>query len=350
MSIDVERLFALYTKLFERSIRKFPGTLPVAVTKKNAIHLHYGYLCTLKADGERVFVILVGNVMILHKRDGVTLTFDLSKTFKSCVFDAEYVESANMLLLFDTLVLDEVPAIGLSIEQRVELANYFLSKQTPAQEQRAYAHTFVKTNNIKPIPTSYDWGLTWQLATNGLKVQVKPLYDFHDAHELWNNNKMLPYACDGLIFTRLLNTYVPFTDEPESVLKWKPVITIDFYLSFIANSRVDRDHCLVDSAVRDVTLDPLHTFTHPADERHANYKLLVANDKQQFVCASRCVLDEHESASFDQKIAEFRWDAALNIWIMHGVRDDKKAPNALTTFLSSCNGIIDNLSAHDLVL
>lgn len=351
-AITNDHLMLMYSKMFEQPIRKFPGALPTTVTQTNKILLHYGFLATLKADGVRCFAIVNDDKLILHCRDGALATFQLQTSFKLCVFDCEYVESSNVLLIFDTLVYCEHNAHRLSLEQRSELANHFLNKVVPKDQQHMYANSIVDVENaVTPIPTSYRAGLTWHILNNGPKVQNKPWYNFHDAATLWQHRQMVPYATDGVIFGRLLCTYAPFSENPESAFKWKQDVTIDFLMMFIDDPRRDKCECDADILEKkeDSERSGMQDFLHPKDEWNANYGLFICNERSEFLCVSRIDIHESEKRSFHHKVGEFRWDANERCWLLERTRDDKQMPNNLITTRSSLHSILDNLSIEDLI-
>lgn len=350
--VGSENLMQMYSTIFERRIRKFPGALPTTTTQKNKILLHYGFLATLKADGDRCFAIVNNDVLILHRRDGAITTFSLPTSFKLFVFDCEYVVSSNLLLIFDTLIYAEHAAHRLSLEQRSELANHFLSRIVPKDQRHVYANSIVDLPEVvSPIPTSYCAKVTWHIANGGPKVQNKPWYDFHDAAKLWEYRQMVPYATDGVIFNRLLCTYSPFSENPEAAFKWKPTVTIDFCMVVITdpthdNLECDRDVvCAVDDADRDHMTD----FLHPSDERRANYRLFTCNEHSEFLCVSRIHLHEDTQREHHRKVGEFYWDKTKRRWRLERVRHDKQLPNNFTTTLSSLHSILDNLQIDDLI-
>lgn len=355
MAVGNEELMQMYTSIFEkRRIRKFPGALPTTVTKKNKILLHYGFLVTLKADGVRCFAIINQNKLHLHRRDGAITTFDLPTTFNLHIFDCEFVESNNLLLIFDTLVYKEHPSYRLSLEQRSELANFFLCKIVPKEQQKIYAHTTVNVDyKIEPIPSNYKTDVTWQLTDCGLKIQNKLWYNFHDAETLWKYRNMVPYATDGLIFGRLLCVYSPFSENPESVFKWKPDITIDFMMFRIRDQQ--RQECDIDSEILSLLEEKgtmrqgMNDLLHPRNESRANYRLFTRNEHGDYLCVTRCNLEEDIQGYNDRKVGEFRWDRHSEQWCLELIRDDKHQPNNLTTTIASLNSILDNLSVLDLI-
>lgn len=341
--IDKRQYLDPYCKLFEQRIQKFPGALPVAITKTNKVLLHYGFLCALKADGERVFAIVADTLLVLHYRDGHTTSFELSTKFQSCLFDCEYISKTNTLLIFDTLICNERATTRLSIEQRIEIANFFLSCIVPRQEQGLDSQNMVES--LEPIPTAYKWARVWKIP-NGPCVQCKPLYNFHDVVTLWQDRKELPYPCDGIIFTRLLCAYSPFNQNPESVFKWKPNVTIDFLVMRIQDTTHDQQEgYVVDPAVFETSTEQMIVFLHPRNEKRSNYRLFAINDDCDFVCVSRCHLNDDSNLS--RCVCEFSWQNSR--WALERTRKDKKTPNHLNTVISSFQSILDGITIDDLI-
>ena len=350
MSVANDDLMQMYTSIFEQKrIRKFPGALPTTVTRKNKILLHYGFLVTLKADGDRCFAIIIEKKLFLHRRDGAITSFDLPTSFALHVFDCEFLEHENLLLIFDTLVYAEHAAYRLSLEQRSELVNHFLTKTVPKDQLRQYSYRHVNIPNlITPIASNYNVGTTWQLSDCGLKIENKPWYNFKDAATLWDNRKMVPYGVDGLIFGRLLCVYSPFSENPESVYKWKPEVTIDFMMIATHDNR--RENFEVDKDVLSMLnrdRSGMDQLLHPSDEYRTNYKLYTCNERSEFLCVTRCRLQKDEN--LDRKIGEFRWDKQSRSWHLERIRDDKYLPNNLMTTTSSLESILDDLTVNDII-
>ena len=88
------------THVFDQTINKFPGCLPVSIDYSNVSLLSYGYTCSLKIDGERVFIFLEkDNITILRRsEDFFGTNIMMSDTYS--LFDAELI--GNDIYLFDT--------------------------------------------------------------------------------------------------------------------------------------------------------------------------------------------------------------------------------------------------------
>jgi len=343
------QLFDPYSKLFDRKIRKFPGALPVTLCRDKLPLLRYGYVVATKADGDRVFVVISRNVMMLHRRDGFVRKISLSCTFEhNYLFDAEYVPKCNQLLLFDTLVFANRATIYMSIEQRVELINFFLLKRTP-KEEHSMSHFICSKPDVTPIPTSYQWGLTW--TQENLAIQAKPIYHFKFTVALWKHIRELPYENDGLIFTRLMCGYRPFSEDIDSIFKWKPEHTIDFKIYYRkSHDDIDVDAIQEEASSKFPSLN-IDSFLHPSNQREANHVLFVDHASTK-LCVSFCFLPVSENSKFglchfDDKIGEFAWDAEDGVWNLVRMRPDKHEPNQLFSTLSCFESITHNIQIQD---
>ena len=156
----------------------------------------------------------------------------------------------------------------------------------------------------------------------------------------------LPYESDGLIFTRILCAYTPYTQNKESILKWKPTTTIDFKVCKLKNTYSVQNETL--GLIEDCGYlsreKDFEFFLDPKNQRHANYALLSVHNNDS-VRVSCCVLD---TGVEDGCVAEFSWDDKHKRWQLRNMRPDKQHPNSFVTVLSSFVSLLDNIQVEEI--
>lgn len=326
-----ERLLYTLSVLFHQKIGKFPGALPTSVNLKNASLLSKGYVSALKADGERVFAFIAKNKLVFVWRDMRHKTVILPCTFDYCMLlDGELLIKQNLFLIFDVLIYNGEATIRMDHLQRIELANHFICTKTPTEQRFTYANTIVDGSIL--LPTNYAWGVTWNTGT--LRMQVSPRYAVEDCATLWQRRHELPYACDGVIFTRLWCRYKPFTEDMDAILKWKPCVTVDFMVALNDGSH---EKC------RDVNSE--YTCF---DEKETHNAALLTGVNTTMAVFTTCALDASLLEVCKSQICEFAWDEQARTWIWQRLRLDKITPNTLTTVLSCLTSIKDRVSIKDI--
>lgn len=334
-----ERIFKALSALFGQKLKKFPGTLPVTIDRENQHELRHGFVASLKADGNRNLCILEGNKMRWMKRDKIVITFELTHTFENdFTFDVEWEPKSKMLLLFDTLLFNNINLIGADYLQRISLASHFLNHIVPQAECKSFPQTVI--TDPCPIALGSDLARCWK--TPFCVVQVKPPYYGVDAAKLWNARHQMRYRSDGIIFTRLWCTYKPFSDPNSvSIFKWKPQNTIDF--------RMDK----ITSKNRFVPKEVYHSkfdlFHHPDNESDCNVVLSVQDDAQTLFPFTFARVPDAIMLLCKGQVCEFMWNDDQNIWEFQMVRSDKPGPNYLPTVLSCCRSISQNIQIEELV-
>jgi len=335
-----QHLLETLSLLFNQKISKFPGALPTSVNSNNVELIAKGYVSALKADGDRVFGFLNKDKLVFVWRDMKYKTLTLPCSFTGCyIFDGELLPKQNLFLIFDVLLYNNEPAIRLDHLQRIELANHFICTQTPENQRHTYQNTIVKDDTIAPLPTNYEWGVTWH-CENVIRMQVNPRYAREDVALLWEKRHSLPYGCDGVIFTRLWCCYKPFTEDVQAILKWKPCVTIDFLVQACCEKK---EHSIV--VGKHVPEKDFRTFIHTADARKRNCLLATLVNMTTTVFSS-CVLPPQILDVCKDQICEFAWDDTAHIWIWQRLRMDKTLPNTLNTVLACVTSITDQITVE----
>lgn len=337
-----DKLLTIFSLLFNQKIGKFPGALPTSVNSNNVHLLSKGYVSALKADGERVFCFLSKNKILFLWRDMRYKTLTLPCQFERCfLFDGELLLKQNLFLIFDVLIYDGEVAYRMDHLQRIELANHFICTKTPMEQQFTYANTIVDGITL---PTNYKWGVTWNHnPVSTLRMQVSPRYAVEDCATLWNRRHELPFACDGIIFTRMWCRYRPFTEDVEAILKWKPCITVDFMVMPL-EKRKEEEEKEKASLYETCTQVPLDYVT--CRDNNNNNTMLLASVNNTMCIFGYCNLEEGMLEACKSQICEFAWQE--NAWIWQRLRLDKITPNNVVTVLSCLTSIKDRISIESI--
>jgi hypothetical protein len=257
---------------FPHHINNFPGAQPVALSKEKLPSLLFGYLATLKTDGEREFLWIDGtNVFAINRNLRIWhITSELEPiSTKWMLLDAECVDQ-NFFHAFDLLVYDGKNVCDWDICERMH-----------------FLHVFLTTNNI-PF------------------LSMKPYYSVFDIVAIYKEEQTMPV--DGILFVRRLASYQPFRMEMDNILKWKPIVTLDFFAE--TKEQKTELYCL-----------------------HNNTMYLFATEIWPF------------HWDLDKKIVECKLDVE-NHWNFIRVRTDKNKPNTLEVVESTLKTM--NITLDDL--
>jgi hypothetical protein len=366
-NIKSNHILDIFTNLFERRITKFPGTLPVSLSKETLVLLRYGYVFAVKADGDRVFVLIEGNTMIIIPRDLNIRVFSIDIHHENLfVFDCELLENGE-ILIFDTLVFASVPVTKSCISVRYEYARTFLAKSKkstiiPIHELDKYCipsnfssrhfieiQTVLPEQLVKKLPNDIECLTKSEIIfkkeddTNRhekmpvFKMFAKRIFYFQHVLDVWDRQSLLPYNNDGLIFTRLFQKYTPFRDDKESVIKFKPPdqITCDFLV--LASQKVSKTTYI--SGMPDLM------FTTPSATYKTHNSILLTtpiNFYRPIIIAFANVDD----TTIHGKIAEFGFFETE--WALHRIRHDKTVPNNIETVIKTIENMFDIINVEDL--
>ena len=297
--------------IFKQQINKFPGCLPVSIDYSNVELLSYGYSCSLKSDGDRVFVFIEGdNLLILTRSEQVHGIATFSSPYS--LFDAEIL--GNNIYLFDTLVYKGHNTTKECYVKRIELARLFVHSASSSHA----SSSFSKAAFPSKYPDSY-------MKISNKKIIVKQIYPAHLCKQIWNNRQKDMY--DGLIFMKLLTPYTLFRSSISSVLKWKPseLITIDFLVK-----RRDKEEDILDHV----------------NGVHEKFKVAKGNVGLYVVTITGRLLLVSFAYADEEGIWEFSWNKTG--WYPEKHRSDKKNPNTIETVVKTIRSIEDCITIENM--
>ncbi len=305
------------SQLFQTQIHSFPGALPVSVDHGTIAKVAFGYIFSLKADGNRVFLIFGEGSCFVVERDMQQIkhigTYKTAQDSVWYMFDAEILPRESLILIFDTLVFRSQSIIRLEIGTRLEMAKWFclnclevvqIHKDDPYLKQT--------------LPSNYDFV---SAHLGNFTIRVKPVFTLNHLADIWNNKEKREthnqFPEDGLIFTRRCCQYKPFREDPESVYKWKPLVTLDFYVV-----PFEQKVCITD---------------HPCTCTEGNVMLCTSSKEEPIECFSLATFSSEDLELYCGNITECKWK--LGNWEPMRLRMDKPSPNRLETVLKTLPAI-----------
>ena len=279
--------------IFQCDIKKHPANLPISLTRNHLLHiLPYGYVVSRKADGSRVYLFHYQDMaFLLHRNMEITLlTNENSTEDMFYVFDGELL-SDGRLLLFDTLVYHSMAVIQYDYLQRYEYVRLFCSTG--------------QFRSIPPVPNTVPSRIHFEpVRTIGTTtIMPKPVFTTDKLSVLPTSH----FMSDGLIFTKLRQSYMPYRSAPLSVIKYKLRVdmTIDMYVNNRSLSVLREDGTLEIFAVTDT----------------------------------------------DTRIHKQIWECGLlhEKWVLLKHRTDKVEPNSLHTALATMDNIREDIQLETVV-
>jgi hypothetical protein len=316
-------------------INSFPGTLPVSLSRKMLLrHLPYGYLVSLKADGERAFLFIVQDkqtifhATLLHRDLQLQVLMqnytDLEKHHTVTVFDVEVLQ--DCLLVFDTLVFASHSLVSDDYLFRIECAKRW-THEYRSESVVAISKAMLWTDpSLSAFTPASKFGTNCVVLSAKWHIFVKPVFYTHGLAKMWTYYSAVPsIQKEGLIFTRLLQSYTPFRSNVHSVLKWKVY---------------DRISC--DFKCVQTLCSPVLAESDVPDQyrpQQGNTYLMVVDDSKELVwCKANCALTD--------VIGEFVFrDSA---WHMVKQRADKVHANSKETVENTVRNMQENITFQDL--
>lgn len=212
----------------------FIAASPVTIHRENLLksdiikNVYNKYAVTLKADGERHFLIVHtdGKIYIFNNHFNFIDTGYSDIEWMNTLIEAEYISNINEneLYMYDILFSKGVDVRKLHLmdvqkESRLGLLDQFLQSST-----RKLNIIFNDENSIKIKNKKY----LQSLRNDGSDI-------FQKVKELWDNKKYASFHVDGIIFTPKYEYYPNHGGSWYSLFKWKPenLNTIDFLIKIM---------------------------------------------------------------------------------------------------------------------
>jgi hypothetical protein len=226
---------------------KFIAASPVTIHRENLFHnaniknIYNNYCVTLKADGERHFLIVYssdkdkennGKIFIFNNNFEFLYTGYRDTEWCGTLIEAEYVKDCknNQLYMYDILFSRNEDV------RRKHLIDF--KKDSSKITRLGILDTFFHSKT-RIRDTKYDEKdcIIFMLKKYIQSVRSDGSDIFQKVSELWESKKYVCYNVDGIIFVPKYEYYPMYGGSWFSLFKWKPVElnTIDFLIKIVKN-------------------------------------------------------------------------------------------------------------------
>ena len=322
---------------------KFPGTLPVSLSRSTLplLHgltqsMHSEYIVSYKAEGLRFFLLFlevdsIAYSVLLNRKMEVTCisTTVYRSALAGTLLDVEKLplaDGSSLLLVFDTLAINGNIVTKYHYLWRLELARLFL--HTIAQSEPKLEKTTFSPTHSGMYPSAYaDIRLTTGQSHQGpIRMQVKQVYYMQALATL---SPATHYPSDGLIWTLGASPYTPFRSGLHNVIKWKPLdrITVDF---------------LIQKTTQKVDWQSLSNIPSTFTSSTGDFGLFSIDSKEdQLVLISLVHLIDIRPGVYECAWTNGQWSI-----VQH--RPDKPTPNHLNTVERTIQNIIEAIPLAEI--
>ena len=221
-----------YKQLIGKNYDDFIASNPVALHRINLFkseevpNIYNGYAVTLKADGQRIFLIVYNNGKIYLFNNNFQF-FDTGYKDESWIgtlLEGEYISENNEVYLYDALYsrnqdvrkkyLTDIKDSFKKSGTRLEVLDEFIKSPNRSISENFNEDICIKIKNKKYIQT---------IRNDGTDI-------FQKVNELWATRKYNSFNVDGIIFVPKYEYYPLKGGSWEKLFKWKPplLITNDF--------------------------------------------------------------------------------------------------------------------------
>ena len=320
---DKKELLDQYASLIQQKYAKFIGPLPHTISKaefETGI-LSCNYSVTDKADGLRklLFINSQGKSLLIGRANGNALItgsiYVGTIGQKNTVYDGELIElipGKYEYHIFDCVYSNGDDVRNLDLISRLKLVN---TTKSPGSSS---------SSSIKRSPKF----------KSSIGLYKKKFYVndnesmYTHAYKLWENKGNKPYTLDGLIFTPIYTNYYN-----DSIYKWKPVDTFDFYI-VKTSGNTSHETWTLNIAGFDKRNNYAHytfrgfdgrgTFSYKKQGRHMTIKSLIP-----FQYGTVRIENSLASRFKNNTVIEFKFSTQQSKFIPLQTREDKKFANGI---------------------
>ncbi|KAJ7284066.1 mRNA capping enzyme [Mycena rebaudengoi] len=324
-------------KMCHISHKRFPGSQPVGFEKADLAKLETQdfWVCE-KSDGVRVLLLVHTDVNSMAQAVYLIDRHNRYRMLKGLFFP--HPENAQMPLL-NTLVDGEL-VLDVDPETKLVTLRFLAFDCLVANDQNIMSRPLDKRYGrlkewvYKPF-AKMKQDPSHVTKSHPFDIQVKKVSLSYCAEEVFANIPTLQHDNDGLIYTRVDTPYSPGTDW--NILKWKPVISIDFKL-------VLQFPPLPDEA------------TQPNFHAKPVFLLYVWCGQDEYDRYGQLYVEDEEweqmklsGEQYDDRIIEVHWDSDFNHWRMMRFRDDKPHGNHRDAVERIISSIVDSVGKDTLL-
>lgn len=228
-----------YKNLVHIENNDFIAASPVTIHRENLFksditkNVYNRYAITLKADGERYFLIvfkssnkdLNGKIYIFNNSFKFIDTGYKDPNWIGSILEGEYIADNNEIFMYDILFskgddvrkryLTDINKEGKQ-PTRLDILDQFVKSNTRSMSDKFREELCIKINNKKYIQS---------LRADGTDI-------FQKVKELWDTRQFNTFNVDGIIFVPKYEYYPLWGGSWYSLFKWKPptLNTIDFLI------------------------------------------------------------------------------------------------------------------------
>lgn len=230
-----------YKTLIKLDNNDFIAASPVTIHRENLFksditkNIYNRYAVTLKADGERFFMIvykssnkdLNGKIFIFNNNFKFIDTGYKDEQWVGSLMEGEYIENENEIYLYDILFskgedvrkryLIDISSEG-KLPTRLSILDQFIKSNTKSIAKNFREALCINIKNKKYIQT---------VRGDGTDI-------FQKVKEIWDSRQFTTFNVDGIIFVPKYEYYPLWGGSWYSLFKWKPpsLNTIDFLIKF----------------------------------------------------------------------------------------------------------------------
>jgi len=221
----------------------FIAASPVTIHRENLIknsnikNIYDRYAVTLKADGERYFLIVIesqnqeenGKIFIFNNNFNVIDTGLKDVTWKNTLIEGEYIDNTNSKK--DFFMYDILFSKGEDV-RRQHLINFQKEKTYPSRLENL--DLFFKSNTRIVSSPVKDKFIELKKKPYQFSVRSDGTDIFQKIKDIWETRKYNIFNVDGIIFVPIREYYPLKKGSWQSLFKWKPptLNTIDFLIKF----------------------------------------------------------------------------------------------------------------------
>jgi hypothetical protein len=344
---------SILSRVFHMPVNKFPGMLPVSLRSADITrHLPYGYVTSFKADGTRAFLYFLDSLVWTMDRTAQHITLcdkSTSPVIGLTILDVEVLHDLNQIYVFDGIVIDSRSIIYMGYIQRMECIRKWFTHRKGSTVDDVSNIPRVHVECASSTKRTH-FSVTNSLGTCVWTIRIKPIYWMKDVFNIWQCRHMLPFAQDGLVFTKVRSRYTPFRCSSHAVFKWKERNTIDVYIY----------HNDMGYNVPSAVVLGMFQLRPNIDSKNAPQYIISAIDTCSDVILGpidisdiNCDNPEHVKQLIDthdtsQHYLIFEVLPSTVCWRILGVRIDKHSPNTMETIAKTIKSIEDGITIQDL--
>lgn len=340
-----------------REVRSFPGALPISLSRQQLQNLPFGYVWSIKVDGERAFLFVC---CFAGEYTCWTLSRDLQRTnltkgsvpifVEDCeisILDVEVCE--GVVYIFDVLMFNNVVVTRKCVLQRLEMAYKLLTLMPNSNTNTPWWWSDLP--EVSMTPTQYNRDVTCALQPK-LQLVVKPFFLYCKLHVVLPLIKPR-VVHDGIVFTRLFQEYKSYRSEPLAFIKWKNIdqITIDCVIRVNSKCRpntvfgVSQDYTVRTSGNIIICVSRADKTGVRTQDRNQN--LNTPNTDIPLAYANVDERHYNPLTKLDGTVGEFGWCDKVG-WFLHRLRPDKMKSNSLYTVVKTIENLKDEITVAQL--